>query len=46
VRLFPEIQNHFEFFESVQNLQVILVTSALSENETKLLWTGLLQKEN
>ncbi|GJP31899.1 hypothetical protein CLOM_g16381 [Closterium sp. NIES-68] len=45
VRLFPEIQNHFEFFESFQNLQVIIVTSALTENETQLLWTGLLQKE-
>jgi hypothetical protein len=43
--LFPEIQNHFEFFESAQNLQVIIVTSALTENETQLLWTGLLQKE-
>jgi hypothetical protein len=46
VRLFPEIQNHFEFFESLQNLQVTIVTSALSEKETQLLWTGLLQKEN
>lgn len=45
VRLFPEIQNHFEFFESFQNLQVIIVTSALTENETQLLWTGLNQKE-
>jgi ribosomal protein L5 len=46
VRLFPEIQNHFEFFELLTDLQVFIVTSALSENETQLLWTGLLQKEN
>lgn len=45
VRLFPEIQNHFEFFESIQNLEVFLVTSALTEKETQLLWTGLNQKE-
>nr|YP_009755800.1 ribosomal protein L5 [Gonatozygon brebissonii]QIQ23078.1 ribosomal protein L5 [Gonatozygon brebissonii] len=45
LRLFPEIQNHFEFFESAQNLHIILVTSALTEKETQLLWTGFLQKE-
>jgi ribosomal protein L5 len=46
VRLFPEIQNHFEFFENAHNLQVRIITSALSEKETQLLWTGFLQKEN
>lgn len=46
LRLFPEIQNHFEFFDSLQNLRIVLVTSALSEKETQLLWTGFLQKEN
>lgn len=45
VRLFPEIQNHFEFFENAQNLQVTIITSALSQNETQLLWTGFSQKE-
>lgn len=45
VRLFPEIQNHFEFFECLQAIQIKLVTSASSEEETRLLWTGLQQKE-
>jgi len=43
--LFPEIQNHFEFFEHFQNLEIKLITSAKSENETRLLWAGLQQKE-
>jgi ribosomal protein L5 len=45
MRLFPEIQNHFEFFENIQNLNVFIVTTALTEKETQLLWTGLNQKE-
>jgi hypothetical protein len=45
VRLFPEIQNHFEFFECLQAVQIKLVTSASNEEETRLLWTGLQQKE-
>jgi ribosomal protein L5 len=45
LRLFPEIQNYFEWFENVQTLQVTLITSAKTEIETRLLWTGLLQKE-
>lgn len=45
LRLFPEIQNHFELFESAQSVQVILVTSAQTEQETRLLWTGIYQKE-
>jgi hypothetical protein len=45
VRLFPEIQNHFEFFECFQSVQVTLVTSASTEKETRLIWTGLQQKE-
>lgn len=45
LRLFPEIQNHFELFESAQSVQIILVTSAQTEEETRLLWTGLYQKE-
>jgi ribosomal protein L5 len=45
LRLFPEIQNHFEIFESAQSVNVIIVTSAKSAQETRLLWTGLLQKE-
>jgi ribosomal protein L5 len=45
VRLFPEIQNHFEFFESLNKIQINLVTSARSEMETRLLWAGLKQNE-
>jgi ribosomal protein L5 len=45
VRLFPEIQNHFEFFESLKKIQIKLVTSGKSEKETQLLWSGLKQKE-
>jgi len=45
LRLFPEIQNHFEIFESAQSVNVIIVTSAKSAEETRLLWTGILQKE-
>ncbi len=45
MRLFPEIQNHFEFFENIQNLDVFIVTTALTEKETQLLWTALNQKE-
>lgn len=45
LRLFPEIQNHFEFFESLNKIQIKLVTSARSEKETRLLWAGLKQKE-
>lgn len=45
IRQFPEIQNHFEFFDLVQNLEVKLVTSAINEKETFLFWQGLQQKE-
>ena len=45
IRLFPEIQNHFVFFENFQNIQVKVVTSSLTEKETRLLWSGLNQKE-
>jgi hypothetical protein len=45
IRLFPEIQNHFGFFENIQNIQVKVVTSALTEKETQLLWAGFIQKE-
>ena len=44
LRLFPEIQHYIELFETVQNVQVIIFTSARTEKETRLLWTGFLQK--
>ena len=43
--LFPEIQNHFEVFETFQKAQIRIITSAKNENDTKLLWAGLEQKE-
>jgi ribosomal protein L5 len=45
LRMFPEIQNHFEFFESLHTVQIKVITSARNEEETRLLWTGLQQKE-
>ena len=45
LRLFPEIQNHFEFFESLHTVQIKVITSARNKEETRLLWTGLQQKE-
>lgn len=45
LRLFPEVQNHFELFSSANSVQVIIVTSAKTEQETRLVWTGLNQKE-
>ena len=44
VRLLPEIQNHFELC-NFQAVQIKLITSASNEKETRLLWTGLQQKE-
>ncbi len=49
LRLFPEVQNHFELFEgaheSERSVQVIIVTSSHNEQETLLFWTGLNQKQ-
>nr|YP_008816143.1 ribosomal protein L5 [Roya obtusa]YP_009755731.1 ribosomal protein L5 [Roya anglica]AGZ90383.1 ribosomal protein L5 [Roya obtusa]QIQ22970.1 ribosomal protein L5 [Roya anglica] len=44
IRLFPEIQNHFEHFECVQNFHISIITSANTENETHLLWAGFFKK--
>lgn len=45
LRLFPEVQNHFELFEDFQKVQIKIITSAKNEKDTKLLWEGLEQKE-
>jgi ribosomal protein L5 len=45
LRLFPEIQNHFEIFEHIQGFDVTIVTSANTQDETFILWSGFLQKE-
>lgn len=45
LRLFPEIPNHFEFFEHIPTVQIKLISSTKNKNATLLLWTGLQQKE-
>jgi ribosomal protein L5 len=45
LRLFPEIQNHFEIFEHIRGFDVTIVTSAKTQDETFILWSGFLQKE-
>lgn len=45
LRLFPEIQNHFEIFEHIRGFHVTIVTSANTLDETILSWSGFLQKE-
>lgn len=45
LRLFPEIQNHFEIFEHIQGFDVTIVTSAKTQDEAFILWSGFLQKE-
>nr|AHG59225.1 ribosomal protein L5 [Andreaea rothii] len=45
LRLFPEIQNHFEIFEHIRGFDVTIVTSANTQDETFILWSGFLQKE-
>lgn len=45
LRLFPEIQNHFELFENFQRAQIKIITSAKNEKDAKLLWAGLEQKK-
>nr|AND50373.1 ribosomal protein L5 [Flatbergium sericeum] len=45
LRLFPEIQNHFEIFEHIRGFDITIVTSANTQDETFILWSGFLQKE-
>jgi hypothetical protein len=45
LRLLPEIQNHFEIFEHIRGFDVAIVTSANTQDETFILWSGFLQKE-
>ena len=44
LRLFPEIQDHFEIFEHIRGFDVTIVTSANTQDETVILWIGFLQK--
>lgn len=46
IKWFPEIENHLEYFESFQNMQVrVITTSCRDISETKLLWTGLAEQK-
>nr|AEO21074.1 ribosomal protein L5 [Silene conica] len=42
---FPELEDHFEIFEHIIGFNVTILTSAKTEAETALLWSGLLQKD-
>jgi len=41
----PEIEDHFEIFENIGGFNVTIVTSASSKEETNLLWSGFLLKD-
>lgn len=43
--LSPELENHFEIFEHIRGFNVTIVTSANTQDETLLLWSGFLQKD-
>jgi large subunit ribosomal protein L5 len=38
--LFPELENHYELFESLKGFQITLVTNAKNSQEAKLLLSG------
>ncbi|XP_058224577.1 large ribosomal subunit protein uL5m [Rhododendron vialii] len=41
----PELEDHFEIFERIGGFNVTIVTSANTQDETSLLWSGFLQKD-
>jgi len=41
----PELEEHFEVFEHIRGFNVIIVTSANTQDETLLLWSGFFQKD-
>lgn len=41
----PELEDHFEIFEHIRRFNVTIVTSANTQDETLLLWSGFLQKD-
>ncbi|KAL2927206.1 60S ribosomal protein L5 mitochondrial [Bienertia sinuspersici] len=41
----PELEDHFEIFEHIRGFNVTIVTSANTQDETSLSWSGFLQKE-
>jgi ribosomal protein L5 len=45
LQLFLEIQNHFEILEHIRGFDITIVTSANTQDETFILWSGFLQKK-
>lgn len=43
--LSPELEDHFEIFEHIREFNVTIVTSANTQDETLLPWSGFLQKD-
>nr|QJS52180.1 ribosomal protein L5 [Fagopyrum esculentum] len=41
----PELEDHFEIFEHIRGFNVTIVTSANTQDETLLPWSGFLQKD-
>nr|QKI32002.1 ribosomal protein L5 [Ombrophytum subterraneum] len=41
----PELEDHFEILEHTRGFNVTIVTSANTQDETLLLWSGFLQKD-
>lgn len=42
---FPELEDHFDIFEHIRGFNVTIVTSANTQDETLLLWSGFLQRD-
>nr|USM75398.1 ribosomal protein L5 [Pterospora andromedea] len=41
----PELEDHFDILEHIRGFNVTIVTSANTQDETLLLWSGFLQKD-
>ncbi|KAJ4744497.1 Ribosomal protein L5 [Rhynchospora pubera] len=41
----PELEDHFEIFEHIRGFNVTICTSANTKDETLLLWSGFLKKD-
>ena len=41
----PELEENFEIFEHIRGFNVTIFTSANTKDETLLLWSGFLQKD-
>lgn len=45
LRQFPEIVNHYEVFEQVRGVNMTVITTAKTREETANLWSGFLHRE-